>query len=130
MAADSPRPGERVATPAMALDHVDSSLSAQFENIAERYPRRVAIGSGAWQPTYAELDAAANSLANLLRARCVPGGRVALLQKLDGFLVGSVLGVLKAGQTAATLNPSDPLARLRQGLLDVEPGVIVADPAS
>jgi non-ribosomal peptide synthetase component F len=114
----------------MVFDSIDSSIPARFEQIAMLYPQRVAIGSGTWQPTYAELNAAADSFASDLRARRGPGGRVALLQRLDGFLIGSILGVLKAGQVVAVLNAADPLPRLRQSLLEVEPWIIVAEPAT
>jgi non-ribosomal peptide synthetase component F len=105
----------------------DSSLPAQFQHIAACYPERVAIGNGVWQPTYAQLDAASSSLAVTLRGRCAHGGRIAILQRLDGFLICSLLGVLKAGQTAAVFNASEPIARLRQSLLDIEPAMVVSD---
>lgn len=113
-----------------AFDVSASSIPARFQQIAEQYPNQVAIGSGSWQPTYAELDSASSSLANLVDARRPlqpEGGRVALLQNLDGYLIGSVLGGLKAGRAVCVLNPSDPLPLLRSNLLDVDPEILVCD---
>ena len=118
------------APSSISPDSVGSSIPAVFEQIAAAYPQRRAIGTGSWLPTFAELNAAADSFAGGLRARGVPGGRVALLQNLDGFLIGSVLGILKAGQVVAVLGTTDPLPRLRQNLLDLDPWIVVADPAN
>jgi amino acid adenylation domain-containing protein len=128
MAVNRSAPAKRAT--GIARDAAHSSLAAQFQRIAAQYPTRVAIGTGSWQPTYAELDAVSNSLAAAIRESHEAGGRVALLQKLDGFLIGSILGVLKGGQTVVVCNASDPLPSLRRNLAEIEPALIVADPAT
>ena len=116
--------------PSIPIHAGDLSIPVLFERMAASYPQQVAIGSGSWQPTYAELNATADLFAAHLRAGHGPGGRVALLHRLDGFLIGAILAVLKAGQVVAALNPGDPVARLRDDLAETEPWIIVADPES
>src|SRR5665213_1957324 len=122
-ATDSPLIGE-------LLEAVGASIPARFEQIAGLYPQQVAIGSGSWQPTYAQLNAAANALASEVRSCCKPGSRVVLVHRLDGFLIGSIPGVLKAGCVLAILNPEDPVPRVRQNVEDVEPGLIIGEPGT
>ncbi len=126
-AIDSPLTGESIGE---FLGATGASIPARFEQIAGSYAQQVAIGSGSWQPTYAELNAAADALASEVRLCCVPGSRVVLLHRLDGFLIGSILGVLKAGCVLAIFNPEDPVPRLRQNIEDVEPALIIGEPGT
>jgi len=59
---------ETLQAGARILDDVEISIPARFKQIAALYPFRTALG-GKWQPTYAELDAATNRLANVLISR-------------------------------------------------------------
>src|SRR5207302_429794 len=99
-----------------------------FERQAVLHPRRTALGSGAWQPTYEELNDTANRLARaLLSHGGAPGDRVALLMKHDTPLIAAMLAVLKAGRIVVVLNATDPAARLAKVLNDAEPAIILAD---
>ena len=119
---------ETLQAGARILDDVEISIPARFKQIAALYPFRTALGGGKWQPTYAELDAATNRLANVLISRGGKAGdRVALLMRHDAPLIATALSVLKAGRIAVVLNPTDPPARLKQILDDAEPGLIVTD---
>ncbi len=108
----------------------EQSLAACFERLAVEHPRHVAVGSGDWQSTYEELNAAANRIAHGLIAR---GGtlqdRVALLLPHDTPLIAAILAVLKAGRTVVVLNPGDPPGRLEQLLAHADPAVILTDHA-
>jgi amino acid adenylation domain-containing protein len=99
--------------------------------MAALHASRKAIGSGPWQPTYGELNAASNRLARaVLAGGGVAGDRVVLLLRQDGPLPAAMLAVLKAGRTLVVLNPSDPPARLRQVLADAQPSALVTDAAN
>jgi amino acid adenylation domain-containing protein len=112
---------------AASLD-AEQSIPACFERIAGLHGARVAISSGAWEPVYSELNAAANVLARALVSRGgAPGDRVAILMRHDGPQIAAVLAALKAGRVVVVLNPTDPPARLKQVLDDAEPGFIVTD---
>lgn len=111
-----------------SLADVERSLPACFEEQVRRYPRRIALASSNWQPTFADLNLAANRLAHHLLAQ---GGasadRIVLLMEHDAPLIAAFLGVMKAGRIAVVLNPSDPPARLEQVCQDAGPYLIVTD---
>ena len=110
------------------LDEAETSIPARFRQMAGWYPLRTALGGSAWQPTYAELDAATTRFANVLISRGGrTGDRVALLMRHDAPLIAAALSVLKAGRIVVVLNPTEPPARLKQILDDAEPGLLVAD---
>lgn len=119
-------------SPAQAriVDHRET-IPACFERIAALHASRPAVGGGAWEPTYGELNTAANRLAHaLIRRGGAREDRVALLMQHDAPIIAATFGVIKTGQVLVTLNPNDPPARLRQMLEDVEPRTIVADAAN
>ncbi len=109
----------------------EQSIPAFFEQVVRSHPNRTAISSGRWQPTYAELNATANSLARALISRGVAAGdRVAILMRHDGPLVAAILAVVKAGGVVVVLQPSDPVVRLEQICANAEPGLVLTDTAS
>ncbi|WP_405996856.1 long-chain-fatty-acid--CoA ligase [Streptomyces sp. NBC_00829] len=81
------------------------NLASLLENSARTVPDRTAVVLGEQQLTYAELDAAACRVANLLRSRGVePGDKVALsCPNLPWFPV-VYYGILKAGAVVVPLN--------------------------
>ncbi len=115
----------------LGLQDVEQSIPARFEQIAILHSSRTAIGSGEWQPTYAELNAASNRLAwALLSCSGVAGDRVGLLLRQDAPLIVAMLAVLKAGKVVLVLNSTEPPVRLKQILGDAEPIAIVTDSAN
>jgi amino acid adenylation domain-containing protein len=106
----------------------DSALLAAFEHAVLSHHARPALGASRWQPTYGELNAAANRLAHaLLRRSGTSEGPVAILMQHDTPAIAAVLAVVKAGKIAAALNPTHPPTRLRQLMEDIEPALIVTD---
>lgn len=109
---------------------VEQTIPMVFAQVVARHGGRKAIGSGAWQPTYSELDAAANHAAHwVLAGGGRPGDRVALLMQHDAPLLAAVLGVLKAGRLFVVLHGADPPARMRQVMDDIEPRLLLCDAA-
>jgi amino acid adenylation domain-containing protein len=107
---------------------LDQSLVEAFERIVATFPSRIALGSDLWQPTYRELNEAANRFAHRLVANgAEPGDRAVILMPHDTPMVAAILGVLKTGQIAVPLDPGDPLSRLKLLIEDAEPSVIVTD---
>jgi amino acid adenylation domain-containing protein len=93
-------------------------LHELFVEQAARSPDAVAVTFEEQRLTYAELDARANRLANLLQAHGVGGHaqsetRVALCLERSLDLVVAVLAVLKAGGAYVPLDPAYPAERLR-----------------
>ncbi|MGW2558626.1 long-chain-fatty-acid--CoA ligase [Streptomyces sp. NPDC001514] len=81
------------------------NLAVMLENSARAVPGRAAVVLGDQQLTYAELDAAARRVANLLRSRGIePGDKVALsCPNLPWFPI-VYYGILKAGAVVVPLN--------------------------
>ncbi len=111
-----------------AID-IEQSLAACFERKVMLHPQRQALGSGAWQPTYEELNNAANRIARCLLASGTPGDRVAVLMEHDSPLISAVIAVLKLGRMVVVLDQGEPPARLAQVLNDTGPTAIVTDAA-
>jgi amino acid adenylation domain-containing protein len=93
---------------------------------AEEHPNRTAIVDGARSATYAELEARASRLANLLLDLGVAAGdRVGLYrEKRLESLVG-IYGALKVGATYVPLDPQAPPARLAYITRDCDSRVIL-----
>jgi amino acid adenylation domain-containing protein len=116
----------------------DATVPARFERQARLSPDAVAVVSSAGTLTYAELDAAADALAERLAAAGIgPDSTVALLMDRSVDLAVAELGVLKAGGCYVPLDPSQPETRLKQLIHDcaarvvlssLEPEPVLADP--
>jgi len=111
-------------------DQIDreDTLPSRFERLAAVHSFRTAVGSGAWQPTYQELNATANRVAHaLLQRGGAAGDRIAVLMRHDAPLIAAVIAVLKAARIVVVLNSIDPPDRLKQLVEDAEVGVILTD---
>jgi non-ribosomal peptide synthetase component F len=109
---------------------IEQSLVSRFEEQVARVPDRLALAASRARLSYAELDRAANRLANALLARRGPRHEpVALLLGQGGDAVVATLAVLKAGKFYVPLEPADPPERLRRLLADARPGAIVTNDA-
>ncbi len=81
------------------------NLSSLLESGAARYPDRAAIVLGETRLTYAQVNGAANQVANLLVSRGVrPGDKIALMIPNLPFFTIIYNGILKAGATVVPLN--------------------------
>ncbi|WP_460444037.1 amino acid adenylation domain-containing protein [Amycolatopsis cihanbeyliensis] len=97
----------------------EASLPALFRGQVARLPDAVAIVDGARSVSYRELNARANRIARLLRARGVgPGDVVGVAVDRCADLVATVLGVLDLGAAFLPLDLAHPADRLRYVLAD------------
>ena len=104
------------------------SLVSRFEDQVARVPERLALASPRVRLSYAELDRAANRLANeLLARRGVRHEPVSLLLGQGGDAVVATLGALKADKFYVPLDPADPPERLRSLLADARPAALVTN---
>ena len=82
-----------------------TSLASLLENSAAKYPDREAVVLGDVRLTYAQVNGAANQVANLLVSRGIqPGDKVALSCPNLPFFPIVYYGILKAGATVVPLN--------------------------
>src|SRR5690606_10348587 len=92
----------------------EESLGALFEAHVRRNPDAIALSGPSGPLTYAELDARANRVANvLLESGIRPGALVALCAARDHPMLVALLGIVKAGAAYLPLDPSYPPERLR-----------------
>src|SRR5688572_8963603 len=81
------------------------NLASLLENSAEQYGDREAVVLGDRRLTYAQVDGAANQVANLLVSRGIePGDKVALSCPNLPYFPIVYYGILKAGATVVPLN--------------------------
>src|SRR5690349_24913983 len=81
------------------------NLSSLLEGSAEAHPDRTAVVLGGTRLTYAQVNAAANQVANLLVSRGIqPGDKVALSCPNLPYFTIIYFGILKAGATVVPLN--------------------------
>src|SRR5687768_2996589 len=81
------------------------NLSSLLEGSAQAYPDRTAVVLGDTRLTYAQVNGAANQVANLLVARGIrPGDKVALSCPNLPYFPIVYNGILKAGATVVPLN--------------------------
>jgi long-chain acyl-CoA synthetase len=81
------------------------NLASLLEDSAEKYADREAVVLGDRRLTYAEVNAAANQVANLLTSRGIqPGDKVALSCPNLPYFPIVYYGILKAGATVVPLN--------------------------
>ena len=103
-----------------AVDREPSlTLHGMFEVQAARTPDATAVTFAGEALTYAELDARANRLAHLLRARGVgPETPVAVFMERSVEMVVALYGVLKAGGFYVPVDPEYPAERIAYMLDD------------
>ncbi len=109
-------------------EHVELSMPARFEKIAERYGHRTAVQRGNQALTYQDLNQAANRLAHaILAQRGKVQEPIALLMEHDIPLFVGIIGVLKAGKICLVLDPSFPKDRSTFLLQDSQASLLIAD---
>lgn len=82
-----------------------TNLASLIDYSARTYPERTAIVFGVQRLSYAQVDAAANQVANLLVARGIEAGdKVALSCPNLPYFTVIYFGILKAGATVVPLN--------------------------
>ncbi|MBU8974939.1 amino acid adenylation domain-containing protein [Lysobacter sp. MMG2] len=97
---------------AVAFDR-ECRMHEAFERQCDRTPERVAVEFNGESIRYDELEARANRIAHLLRARGVHRGTlVGLVLDRGVDMLAGLLGVLKAGAGYVPLDPNFPAERL------------------
>lgn len=91
----------------------DTTTIEQLERVAAAYPHDIALLCGDQTVTYAELNAKANAVANLLLSHGTqPNDLVAIFIERSVDMVAGLLGIWKSGAGYVPLNLNDPKYRL------------------
>ena len=97
-----------------------------FESEVTQHPQRPALICGGQMMSYAELNAAANQLANhLAKLGVADGAAVAISAERSFEMIVGLLGIQKAGGAYVPLDPTYPKERLAQVLKDCGAKVLV-----
>src|SRR5262245_37552774 len=113
------------------LEEVEQSIPARFAQQVAEVPGKVALVTAGKSMTYAELDQAANRLAEaILDRRGTEPEPVAFLVEHGCGQIVAILGILKAGKIYVPLDPSYPPARSAAVLADARPALLVTDNAN
>lgn len=100
-------------------DDIEQSISARFEKLVNVHPNQVAVKTRNYRWTYAELNRAANQIAQTILRSCDGGeARIALLFEHDAPMIAAILGVLKSGNAYVPLDITHPKERLAYILED------------
>lgn len=113
------------------LEEVEQSIPARFAQQVAEVPDKVALVTAGRSLTYAELDEAANRLAEAIldRRGTAPEPVAFLVDRGCGQII-AILGILKAGKIYVPLDQSYPPARSALVLADAKPALIVTDVAN
>ena len=104
----------------------DVCIHSLFEVQVERTPEATALQFEGKQLTYRELNSRANQLAHYLRQLGVGSEKlVGICVERSLEMVIGLLGILKAGGTYMSLDPSHPRKRLRFMLEDAQVSVVL-----
>uniref|UniRef100_UPI00037F048E non-ribosomal peptide synthetase n=1 Tax=Paenibacillus sp. OSY-SE TaxID=1196323 RepID=UPI00037F048E len=104
----------------------EKTIHQLFEEREERIPDAVAVIFEDKRLTYAELNAAANRIAHLLRDRGVARGTlVGICAERSLEMVVGLLGILKAGGAYVPIDPSYPQERINAMLEDTAISVML-----
>lgn len=99
--------------PAATPFPAQAGMHEPFEAQCDRAPERIAVRCGREASSYAELEARANRIAALLRARGVHrGALVGLAVDRGADMLAALLGILKTGAGYVPLDPAFPQERL------------------
>ncbi len=94
---------------------IEQSICARFAEQVAIHAQHTAVLTRDLEWSYTELDARANVIANAILDRCGSGSApVVLLMDQGASLVATTLGVLKAGKFYVPLEPSHPIAQVRE----------------
>ncbi len=102
------------------------TITQLFEEQVARAPHSTALVCDAKRMTYLQLDAQANQLARWLRRAGVgPGTLVGLCAERSIEVIVALLGIMKAGATYVSLDPTYPPERLTFMLRDIAAPVLL-----
>ncbi|KAL6229778.1 hypothetical protein BDW75DRAFT_245422 [Aspergillus navahoensis] len=109
-------------------EKVHVTLHGLVEKQARATPHAIATSGFDGEYTYAQLDTAADQLAAHLVAIGVrPEVRVALCFSKSTWAIIAMLAILKSGGACVSLNPENPIARLRDICDDAGVAVLICD---
>jgi amino acid adenylation domain-containing protein len=97
------------------MKEVEQSIPERFEEIARKFPDRLAVKNEKQTLTYKELNQAANRIADAIVRRFGKENEpVAVLLDHGAAPIVAFLGLLKAAKIVVTIDPSAPIERIHR----------------
>ncbi|HKY06665.1 MAG TPA: AMP-binding protein, partial [Candidatus Binatia bacterium] len=91
-------------------DALERSIGARFDEIARRFPDKLAVRTKNCSWNYAELSSRADSIGQRINTLDISGAApILLLCRHDAPAIAGLLGILKAGHFYCALDPSAEL---------------------
>ncbi|MFE7676811.1 amino acid adenylation domain-containing protein, partial [Streptomyces albidoflavus] len=116
---------------ARSVGQASLTIGGRFSELVAQQPDAVALRSGKQRVSYAELDARAGRLAQVLRETGVgTEARVALLMERSVDLIVAILAVIKTGGTYVPIHHSYPPPRVDAVLAETGTRVLLTDRAT
>ena len=107
---------------------IEQSIPQRFEEIARRYPDRLAVKMGDRKLNFDELNRAANRVAHgIIGQSGISNSTILLLFPQGVDVITAILAALKAGKCFVLADMSWPPERLAAILEDSQASLIVAD---
>ncbi|MDR2735958.1 MAG: amino acid adenylation domain-containing protein, partial [Gracilibacteraceae bacterium] len=95
-----------------------SSLLRSLENIATRYPDRIAVKFRDETWSYKKLFAVSDNMARAITERFPDAGRIAVSCQRTPELIACLLGIIKSGKSYVPIDPNSPSRRTEYILAD------------
>jgi amino acid adenylation domain-containing protein len=111
------------------MNEVFQSVDQLFERQVQLTPNAIAVKCGEQKVTYAELNRAANQLAQKIRAHGIKEGFAAIYMDRSIRTIVSILGALKAGLAYVPIDLAYPKDRVEFILKDASPAVLLTEEA-
>lgn len=116
------------SAPEFPPEILEQSIHRLFETRVRQFPDNVAVKTPSSSLTYAELNGAANRIAQLIMERLGDGtAQVGLLLSNGPLMLSAILGVLKAGKVYVPLDPHFPEKRLAFMIDDAEISILLTE---
>lgn len=105
------------------------TLHGRFEDVANRYPERIALVYEQTHLSYRELNNRANQLAHKLRIMLMiqPNKLIALVLDKNEHMFTSIIGVWKSGTAYVPIAPAFPQDRIEFILQDIQAKLIITN---
>ncbi|MFB4309621.1 amino acid adenylation domain-containing protein [Actinomadura sp. GTD37] len=113
------------------MSRAGRTLTESFQEVAGRFPDRIAVTAPGGDLTYRQLDERAGALADeLVRAGVGRGAVVGLVVPRSAELIVGMLGILKAGAAYLPIDPEYPAARVAWTIRDSGSPAVVSTAAT
>lgn len=104
-----------------------SNIVKEFEKIAKKYPKKIAVSDKNTSLTYEELNSMANLLANTIINSKIDTDIIAFSLKRNIYIYVAILGILKSDHTYMPIDPDYPKDRIEFMLENSKTKILISN---